>query len=80
MDVNVDADDEMNLQEEFSLLALHHGLDEDEEEYGIGGGVAAKTEKVVSHSVLGYLLAWKLAFGVFENTVSERRIASLHPL
>ena len=80
MDVNVDADDEMNLQEEFSLLALHHGQDEDEEEYGIGGGVAAKTEKVVSHSVLGYLLAWKLAFGVFENTVSERRIASLHSL
>ncbi|KAG0049028.1 hypothetical protein BGZ83_006127 [Gryganskiella cystojenkinii] len=68
MDVNVDADDEMDLKEEFSLLALHHGHDEDEEEYGIGGGVAAKTEKAVSHAVLGYLLAWKLAFVVFENT------------
>jgi hypothetical protein len=69
MDVNVDADDEMNLKEEFSLLAMHYNQDEDEEEYGIGGGVAAKTEKAVSHAVLGFLLAWKLAFGVFENTV-----------
>ncbi|KAG0268629.1 hypothetical protein BGZ95_002394 [Linnemannia exigua] len=69
MDVDVDADDEKNLREEFSLLSSgnsHH--DEDEEEYGVGAGVAAKSETITSHAVLGYLLAWKLAFAIFENT------------
>lgn len=72
MDVNVDADDESNLKEDFSLLSIGHDQleEEEEEEYGVGAGVAAKTEKTMSHSVLGYLLAWKLAFGLFENTVS----------
>ncbi|KAF8932033.1 hypothetical protein BGZ58_007282 [Dissophora ornata] len=69
MDVDVDADDEMNLTEEFSLLSASHAHDdEDEEGYGNGAGVAAKSEKIVSHAVLGYLLAWKLAFAIFENT------------
>ncbi|KAG0094506.1 hypothetical protein BGZ93_007132 [Podila epicladia] len=69
MDVNVDADDESNLKEDFSLLSVDHDqLEEEEEDYGVGAGVAAKTEKTMSHSVLGYLLAWKLAFGLFENT------------
>ncbi|KAG0035740.1 hypothetical protein BGZ81_000033 [Podila clonocystis] len=69
MDVNVDADDESNLKEDFSLLSIGHDqLEEEEEEYGVGAGVAAKAEKTMSHSVLGYLLAWKLAFGLFENT------------
>jgi len=71
MDVNVDADDESNLKEDFSLLSVGHDqLQEEEEEYGVGAGVAAKAEKTMSHTVLGYLLAWKLAFGLFENTVS----------
>lgn len=72
MDVDVDADDEKNLKEEFSLLSTgtsHHDED-DEEEYGVGAGVAAKSETITSHAVLGYLLAWKLAFAIFENTVS----------
>ncbi|KFH64295.1 hypothetical protein MVEG_10120 [Podila verticillata NRRL 6337] len=69
MDVNVDADDESNLKEDFSLLSVGHDqMEEEEEEYGVGAGVAAKAEKTMSHSVLGYLLAWKLAFGLFENT------------
>ncbi|KAG0263746.1 hypothetical protein BG011_008175 [Mortierella polycephala] len=68
MDVNVDADDERNLKEEFSLLAMGHHEDEDDEEYGVGAGVAAASEKTVSHTVVGYLLAWKLAFAIFENT------------
>ncbi|KAF8965509.1 hypothetical protein BGZ46_000588 [Entomortierella lignicola] len=69
MDVDVDADDETNLREEFSLLSVAHNHEEEEEdEYGIGAGVAAKSEKIVSHTVLGYLLAWKLAFIIFENT------------
>ncbi|KAF9305638.1 hypothetical protein BGZ74_009482 [Mortierella antarctica] len=68
MDVNVDADDESNLKEDFSLLSVDHDQLEEEEEYGVGAGVAAKAEKTMSHSVLGYLLAWKLAFGLFENT------------
>ncbi|KAI1319237.1 hypothetical protein EDD11_004631 [Mortierella claussenii] len=71
MDVNVDADDETYLKEEFSLLSTGHTHgddDENEDEYGIGAGIAAKSEKAVSHSVLGYLLAWKLAFAIFENT------------
>ncbi|KAG0019855.1 hypothetical protein BGZ80_005180 [Entomortierella chlamydospora] len=69
MDVDVDADDETNLREEFSLLSSSHTLDEEEEdEFGVGAGVAAKSEKIVSHTVLGYLLAWKLAFVIFENT------------
>ncbi|KAF9112915.1 hypothetical protein BGX27_002580 [Mortierella sp. AM989] len=69
MDVDVDADDETNLREKFSLLsaAFDHG-DEEEDEFGVGAGVAAKSEKIVSHAVLGYLLAWKLAFVIFENT------------
>ncbi|KAF9124202.1 hypothetical protein BGW39_008391 [Mortierella sp. 14UC] len=70
MDVDVDADDEKNLREEFSLLSTgnsHHDEDE-EEEYGVGAGVAAKSETITSHTVLGYLLAWKLAFAIFENT------------
>ncbi len=70
MDVNVDADDERNLKEEFSLLAMGHHEDEEDEEYGVGAGVAAASEKTVSHTVVGYLLAWKLAFATFENTVS----------
>lgn len=71
MDVDVDADDQRNFKEEFSLLSVdHHHDDEDEEEYGVGAGVAAKSEKTVSHAVLGYLMAWKLAFAIFENTVS----------
>ncbi|KAF9570336.1 hypothetical protein EC968_001949 [Mortierella alpina] len=69
MDVDVDADDQRNFKEEFSLLSMnHHQEDEDEEEYGVGAGVAAKSEKIVSHAVLGYLMAWKLAFAIFENT------------
>ncbi|KAG0215792.1 hypothetical protein BGX28_008102 [Mortierella sp. GBA30] len=70
-DVNVDADDERNLREEFSLLSSsHHHEDEDDEdeEYGVGAGVAATSEKIMSHAVLGYLMAWKLAFAIFENT------------
>ncbi|KAF9139307.1 hypothetical protein BGX30_008106 [Mortierella sp. GBA39] len=70
MDVDVDADDEKNLKEEFSLLSTrtsHHDEDDDEE-YGVGAGVAAKSETLTSHAVLGYLLAWKLAFVIFENT------------
>lgn len=76
MDVDVDADDEKNLKEEFSLLSTgtsHH--DEDDDEYGVGAGVAAKSETITSHAVLGYLLAWKLAFAIFENTVSETLIS-----
>ncbi|KAF9349655.1 hypothetical protein BGX26_012073 [Mortierella sp. AD094] len=69
MDVDVDADDETNLREEFSLLSSSHTHDEEEEdEFGVGAGVAAKSEKIVSHTVLGYLLAWKIAFVIFENT------------
>ncbi|KAF9958836.1 hypothetical protein BGZ72_010818 [Mortierella alpina] len=69
MDVDVDADDQRNFKEEFSLLSIDHQHDdEDEEEYGVGAGVAAKSEKIVSHAVLGYLMAWKLAFAIFENT------------
>ncbi|KAF9430363.1 hypothetical protein BGZ94_007186 [Podila epigama] len=69
IDVNVDADDESNLKTDFALLSNGLGEDEEEdEEYGVGAGVAAKAEKTMSHSVLGYLLAWKLAFGLFENT------------
>ncbi|KAK3842947.1 MAG: hypothetical protein J3R72DRAFT_123509 [Linnemannia gamsii] len=69
MDVDVDADDEKNLREEFSLLSTGNGHhDEEEEEYGVGAGVAAKSETITSHVVLGYLLAWKLAFAIFENT------------
>ncbi|KAF9297274.1 hypothetical protein BGZ88_010562 [Linnemannia elongata] len=70
MDVDVDADDEKNLKEEFSLLSTgtsHHDEDDDEE-YGVGAGIAAKSETITSHAVLGYLLAWKLAFAIFENT------------
>ncbi|KAG9326507.1 hypothetical protein KVV02_007656 [Mortierella alpina] len=68
MDVDVDADDQRNLKEEFSLLSMDNHDDEDEDEYGVGAGVAAKSEKIVSHAVLGYLMAWKLAFAIFENT------------
>ncbi|KAG0329930.1 hypothetical protein BGZ99_010041 [Dissophora globulifera] len=69
LDVNVDTDDEMNVREEFSLLSSGAVHDEDDDdEYGVGAGVAAKSEKVMSHTVLGYLLAWKLAFTIFENT------------
>ncbi|KAF9902420.1 hypothetical protein EC991_004967 [Linnemannia zychae] len=70
MDVDVDADDEKDLREEYSLLSTgnsNHDEDEDEE-YGVGAGVAAKSETITSHAVLGYLLAWKLAFAIFENT------------
>jgi len=69
MDVDIDADDQRNFKVEFSLLSMDHHDDEDEEEYGVGAGVAAKSEKIVSHAVLGYLMAWKLAFAIFENTV-----------
>ncbi|KAG0212201.1 hypothetical protein BGX33_003786 [Mortierella sp. NVP41] len=70
MDVDVDADDEKNLKEEFSLLSTGHSHqhDDEEEEYGVGAGIAAKSETITSHAVLGYLLAWKLAFAIFENT------------
>ncbi|KAF9966094.1 hypothetical protein BGZ70_003293 [Mortierella alpina] len=69
MDVDVDADDQRKFKEEFSLRSVdHHHDDEDDEEYGVGAGVAAKSEKIVSHAVLGYLMAWKLAFAIFENT------------
>ncbi|KAG0369899.1 hypothetical protein BC939DRAFT_460957 [Gamsiella multidivaricata] len=68
MDVNVDADDDTDLKKEFSLLFTGQNHDEEDEEYGVGAGVAAKSEKMISHTVLGYLLAWKLAFIIFENT------------
>ncbi|KAF9907518.1 hypothetical protein BX616_000396 [Lobosporangium transversale] len=70
MDVNVDADDEINWREEFSLLLdmSNNGGEDEDDEYGIGAGVAAKSEKLTSHAILGYLLAWKLAFVIFENT------------
>ncbi|KAF9978540.1 hypothetical protein BGZ73_001959 [Actinomortierella ambigua] len=43
--------------------------DEEEEDHALGeGGIASKEEKLMSHEVLGYLLAWKLAFSLFENT------------
>jgi hypothetical protein len=77
MDVDVDADDEKNLKEEFSLLSTGtgHNDEDDDEEYGVGAGVAAKSETITSHAVLGYLLAWKLAFAIFENTVSDTLIS-----
>lgn len=72
MDVDVDADDAADLKKEFSLLSVGQSHEEDEEN-GADTGVAAKSEKIVSHTVLGYLLAWKLAFTVFENTVGVWR-------
>ncbi|KAF9586418.1 hypothetical protein BGW38_005358 [Lunasporangiospora selenospora] len=73
MDVDVDAEDNTDFKETFSLLnssplSGHEHEDEEEEEYGVGAGVATRAEKQTSHQVLGYLLAWKLAFGVFDNT------------
>lgn len=69
MDVDVDADDTADLTKDFSLLSAGQSHDEEgEEEDGAEAGIAAKSEKVVSHTVLGYLLAWKLAFIIFENT------------
>ncbi|KAF8938278.1 hypothetical protein BGZ47_008652 [Haplosporangium gracile] len=86
MDVDVDADDEKNLKEEFSLLSTrtsHHDEEDDDEEYGVGAGVAARSETITSHAVLGYLLAWKLAFAIFENTtyaVKSRLVEQLRTL
>ncbi|KAF9922671.1 hypothetical protein FBU30_007218 [Linnemannia zychae] len=70
MDVDVDADDEKDLKEEFSLLSTgpSHDEEEEDEEYGVGAGIASRSEAITSHAVLGYLLAWKLAFVIFENT------------
>ncbi|KAF9436112.1 hypothetical protein BGZ76_004789 [Entomortierella beljakovae] len=70
LDVDVDADDDdFNFREEFSLLSsTNKDPEEEEDDYGIGAGVATKSEKIASHAVLGYLLAWKLAFIIFENT------------
>ncbi|KAF9160818.1 hypothetical protein DFQ26_005148 [Actinomortierella ambigua] len=43
--------------------------DDDDDDHAMGeSGVVAKEEKLMSHEVLGYLLAWKLAFSLFENT------------
>ncbi|KAG0237979.1 hypothetical protein BGW42_008079 [Actinomortierella wolfii] len=61
-----DSDDEDAQDAEKGSATRHESEHEDEDQ--TVGGVAAKQETFMSHAVLGYLLAWKLAFGLFENT------------